>query len=79
MFVIVETFLNEGEPSSASFRVRPIGGQAFPTTMRVQCSKAMRHSFPLGTKFRLPVSMVQREGGGTFLREIGKEPWKVVS
>jgi len=79
MEIIVETFLNIGEQSSASFRVRPIQGQAFPQTMRVQCSKAMRHAYPLGTKFRLYVEVVQREKGGTFLREIGRDTWEVVS
>lgn len=79
MDIIVETFLNVGEPSSASFRVRPIFGQAVPTTMRVQCSKAMRHAYPLGTKFKLSVDVVQREQGGNFLREVGKKEWEVVN
>lgn len=75
MFVIVETFLNPGEPSDAQFRVRPIQGQVFPTSMRVQCSRAMRKAFPLGSKFRLPVELVENKTGGQFLREIGKETW----
>lgn len=75
MHVIVETFLNPGEPSDAHFRVRPIAGQAFPTSMRVQCSRAMRKAFPLGSKFRLPVELVENKTGGQFLREIGKETW----
>lgn len=79
MDIIVETFLNVGEPSSVSFRVRPVSGQAFPTTMRVPCSKAMRHAFPLGTKFKISIDVVQREQGGDFLREVGKEVWEVVA
>lgn len=75
MFVIVETFLNPGEPSDAQYRVRPIEGQPFPTTMRVQCSRAMRQAFPLGSFFRLPVELVENKTGGKFLREIGKEVW----
>jgi len=75
MFVIVETFLNPGEPSNAIFRVRPIPGQAFPPSMRVQCSRAMRHAFPLGSKFRLPVRLVERDHGGQFLSEVGRESW----
>ena len=78
MFVVVETFLNPGEPSDAQFRVRPICGQPFPTTMRVQCSRAMRQAFPLGSKFRLPVELVENKTGGKFLREVGKEPWERV-
>lgn len=75
MFVIVETFLNPGEPSDAQYRVRPVEGQPFPTSMRVQCSRAMRHAFPLGSRFRLPVELVENKTGGKFLREVGKETW----
>lgn len=75
MYVIVETFLNPGEPSDAHYRVRPVKGQAFPTSMRVQCSRAMRKAFPLGSKFRLPVDLIENKTGGRFLREIGKETW----
>ena len=79
MFVIVETFLNVGEPSSAEYRVRPVAGQAFPPSMRVQCSKALRQSYRLGTKFRFPVTLVQRKNGGKFLREVGSGPWEVIA
>jgi hypothetical protein len=75
MFVIVETFLNPGEPSDAQYRVRPVEGQPFPTTMRVQCSRAMRQAFPLGSCFRVPVELVENKTGGKFLREIGKKAW----
>lgn len=75
MFVIVETFINPGEPSDAQYRVRPVEGQHFPNTMRVQCSRAMRQGFPLGSKFRLPVELVENKTGGRFLREIGKKSW----
>jgi hypothetical protein len=75
MFVIVETFLNPGEPSNAVFRVRPILGQAFPPSMRVQCSRAMRHAFPLGSKFRLPVRLVKPDHNGQFLSEVGRGSW----
>lgn len=76
MFVVVETFLNPGEPSDAQYRVRPINGQAFPATMRVQYSRAMRQAFPLGSQFRLPVELVENKTGGKFLREVGKAPWE---
>lgn len=78
MFVVVETFLNPGEPSDAQYRVRPINGQPFPRTMRVQCSRAMRQAFPLGSQIRLPVELVENKTGGKFLREVGKAPWERV-
>ena len=75
MFVIVETFLNKGEASDAPYRVRPVAGQKFPRSMRVQCSRALRNAFPLGTRFRLPVDLVENKTGAQFLREIGEETW----
>ncbi len=75
MFVVVETFLNPGENSDAVYRVRPVAGQPYPVTMRVQCSRAMREAFPLGSKFRLPVEFVERCEGGQFLRELGRRSW----
>ena len=75
MHVIVETFLNPGEPSNAAYRVRPVPGQAFPPSMRVQCSRAMRHAYPLGSRFRLPVQHKSREGGTPFLSEVGNASW----
>lgn len=78
MFVVVETFLNPGEPSDAQYRVQPINGQPFPSTMRVQCSRAMRQAFPLGSQIRLPVELVENKTGGRFLREVGKAPWERV-
>ena len=78
VFVIVETFLNPGEASSAEFRVRPIPGQIYPVTMRVQCSRAMRKAYPLGTRFFLPVQVVTNTAGTQFLKERGSAPWQVV-
>ena len=75
MFVLVETFLNPGEWSDAPYRVRPVQGEIFPVSMRVQCSRSMRMAFPLGSRFRLPVEFVERQEGGQFLREIGRRPW----
>lgn len=79
MEVIVETFLNPGEPSSAVYRVRPIAGQVFSQDMRVQCSRAMRHAHPLGTRFVLPVVLVSTSSGAEFLREVGSGPWHIYS
>lgn len=78
MFIIVETFLNPGEPSSAAYRVRPLPGQGHPPTMRVQCSRAMRHSAPLGARFRLWVSLVTPKDNAAFLRHVNSDPWERV-
>ncbi len=78
MHVIVETFLNPGEASSATYRVRPVPGQVFPVTMRVQCSRALRRAHPLGTKFRLFVTEVKTASGSRFLREVGTSAWEII-
>src|SRR5262245_59122750 len=59
--VTVETFIPVGEPSNASIRVRPISHEGFPEGTRVQCSRKMREHYPIGTKFRLHLSL--RETG----------------
>lgn len=69
MFVIVETFLNPGEPSDAQYRVRPVEEQPFPATMRVQCLRAMRQAFPIGSCFRLPAELVKNKPEGRCLRD----------
>ncbi len=78
MHVVVETFLNPGEPSNAVYRVRPIAGQRFDTSMRVQCSRAMRHSEVLGTRFRLWVQLVSPPTRAAFLRHNESDSWEVV-
>lgn len=78
MYVIVETSYPGGESSSAKIRVRPVEGQGFPTAMRVECSRAMRESAPVGTQFRLWVKQTSREGGVLFLYSNPNDKWEVV-
>lgn len=78
MYVIVETFSAGGESSSAKIRVRPVAGQGFPSTMRVECSRAMRESAPVGSKFRLWVKETSREGGVPFLYSNPNDKWEMV-
>jgi len=77
MYLIVETFFAGGEVTNTNIRVRPVEGQGFPTTMRVECSRAMRTSAPVGTRFRLQVKQITREGGTPFLYSNPRDPWEV--
>ena len=79
MYVIVETFRATGEPSSASLRVRPVAGQNYSPQVRVECSKAMRQSAPVGATFRLAVKEVRREGGELFLYSNYRDAWERLS
>ena len=57
MEIVVETYKNVGENSSAGVRVRPLPGQGLPTDLRVSCSKAFRQQFPIGQLFLVPVML----------------------
>ena len=76
--VVVETY-NAIMPGTGSrVRVRPINGQAFPTTMDVECSRSMRMQYPIGTKFRIYAKETDREGGKPFLYSHYDWPFEVV-
>ena len=49
--VIVETYLEAGSGLHGDRHVRPVEGQGYAPGTRVRCSKAMRFSQPLGTRF----------------------------
>lgn len=68
--VIVESFI---APTSTGKRglvqIRPIQGQAFSSTLLVQCSRRLTDTeqFPVGTRFLLLAKMTDRLGGTPFL------------
>ena len=68
MEIIVETYRNPGEPSSRPIRVRPLPGQAFSEHYRVWCSVEMRRSKPVGSLYRVRVSLVHQPHGDSYLR-----------
>lgn len=76
---IIETFANPGEPSGSRIRARPAPGQGVPTSWRVECSRSMRNSHPVGTLFLL----LGRPAGGDleapFLYCNPRAEYKVVS
>ena len=78
MLIVVETFRQVGEPTSAELRVRPIPGQPYGPDVRVECSKAMRASAPIGARFRLAVKEKRRQGGPVFLYSNHRDPWERV-
>jgi hypothetical protein len=62
--VVVETYCAAG---TRSIRVRPIPGEAFSSTMNVECSRSMRTQYRLGTRFRIRAKLTDKEGGKPFL------------
>jgi len=74
MEIVIETFRNLGEPSSRPIRVRPIPGQ-FEESYRVWCSVAMRRAKPIGSLFRVEVTLVQQPQGEAYMRIGLHAPW----
>ena len=61
-FIIVETYKPKGENSGSKIRVRPLQGQWADVSLKVECSKAMRENYPVGTKFKINAKIIEREG-----------------
>ncbi len=61
--------------------VRPVGGQAFSTEMRVECSRRLRDTdvYPLGTSFLVLAKMTDRLGGEPYLYVFHGDPVKVLT
>lgn len=75
--VLIETYRNSGEPSANGIRARPIAGQGFDTSMKVECSTRMRDSHPVGTVFRIRAVVTDCEGT-PFLYSYFGWPYEVV-
>jgi hypothetical protein len=76
--VAVESFI---DPRSGLLRIRPIAGQAYATSMRVQCSRALRdpEQYPAGTRFLIRAKLTDREGGAPYLYAHHGDPVKVLA
>lgn len=76
--IIVETYRNDGEPSSSGIRVRPVQGQGYDG-WNVWCSKAAHEVYSVGALFRVVVTVVHRKGAKDQLRiGLGQE-WRRVT
>lgn len=76
--IIVETFLNDGEPSSNPVRVRPLPGQLV-SDCRVSCSVARRKLHPPRTLYLVPVRWVTPVTRKRYLRIHPSDEWRLVS
>ena len=79
MEIIVESFIAFGEKSGSPIRIRPLPGQGFRTDIRVECSKKMRVSFPIGQKFCIKVKVTSMLNGPDFLYSNYRDTWNPVS
>ncbi len=79
MEIIVETFYATGEKTISPVRVRPLPGQGFSINMRVECSKKMRVSYPVGQLFVLNVKVISRLDSPDFLYSSYRDKWRPIS
>ncbi len=59
-------------------RLQPMPGQAYATTMRVQCGRRL-YDYPLGSCFLLLAKMTDRMGGEPFLYAYHGDPVQELS
>jgi hypothetical protein len=76
--VAVESFL---DPGSGALRIRPMAGQAYAPTLKVQCSRRLTDAaqYPPGTRFLLSAKITDRLGGEPFLYAYHGDPVVVLT
>lgn len=69
------------DPRARRLVIRPIAGQAFSPTLRVQCARSMRDPalYPAGTRFLLSAKLTDRLGGKPYLYAYHGDPVVVLS
>jgi hypothetical protein len=69
------------DPRTGSLVMRPMAGQAFAPTMRVQCARSMRDpaQYPAGTRFLVNAKLTDRLGGRPFLYAYHGDPVAVLT
>jgi hypothetical protein len=68
------------DPRSGRLRIKPVAGQAYATSMRVQCSRRLLDAdvYPAGTRFLIRAKLTDR-GGAPFLYAWHGDEIKVLS
>ena len=69
------------DPRSGKLRIKPVPGQAYATSMRVQCSRALADPalYPAGTRFLIRAKLTDRDGGAPFLYAWHGDPVRVLT
>jgi hypothetical protein len=69
------------DPKRGALRIRPMAGQAFAPTLRVQCASRMADPslYPAGTCFLLQAKLTDRNGGEPFLYAYHGDPVVVLT
>lgn len=69
------------DANSGRLRIKPVAGQAYATSMRVQCARALADParYPAGTRFLIRAKLTDRNGGPPFLYAWHGDPVKVLT
>jgi hypothetical protein len=67
------------DPYTGGLAIRPMAGQAYAPTTRVQCSRKLLDEYPTGTCFLLSAKLTDRLGGEPFLYAWHGDPVVVLS
>ncbi|MFD2368238.1 hypothetical protein [Pseudoduganella sp. GCM10020061] len=67
------------DPRTGGLVIRPMPGQAFAPTLKVQCSRRLREDYPEGTSFLLNAKLTDRLGGPRYLYAHHGDPVVVLS
>ena len=78
--VIIETYLNSGEQSSARVRFRLVWSvDGISPGLNVEYSRKIRERHPIGTLFLIEARLTEKEGGNPFLYAHYDAPYRVIS
>jgi hypothetical protein len=69
------------EPRTGRLRIKPMAGQAYATSMRVQCARTLSDPgrYPAGTRFLIRAKLTDRAGGPPFLYAWHGDPVRVLT
>jgi hypothetical protein len=69
------------DPATGRLRLRPVAGQAYATSMRVQASRCLLDAavHPAGTRFLIRAKLTDRQGGTPFLYAWHGDPVRVLT
>lgn len=62
-----ESFVAENGERKGQVAMRPVEGQKFPTSLLLEGNKALLKDYPVGTRFKVQVSLAKRPTGEDYL------------
>jgi hypothetical protein len=64
--VQIESF-QDHERSGGKILLRPLKGQKFSASLRLEGNKSLIADYPVGTRFKVQAALASRPGGGEYL------------